>query len=51
MLQDTIDVLGKSISKDIFAAVKRATFHLNSKAGQQSGATTEEISQATDELK
>lgn len=28
LLQDTIDILGKTITKDIFAAVKKATSHL-----------------------
>lgn len=28
LLQDTIDILGKTITKDIFSAVKRATGHL-----------------------
>jgi hypothetical protein len=51
-LQDTIDILGKTITKDIFSAVKKATGHLQGKSAMAiGGAGLGNMQEITEELK
>jgi hypothetical protein len=50
-LLDTIDILGKTITKDIFSAVKRATGHLQKGSALTANTNVGEIQATTEELK